>query len=212
MFKKWTQTEEETPFKKSDETPSEYSMKPSVPVKPIHNVSHQNNTLLKGSKLIGDIIVTCDLELSGEIQGNITSEKNSNIVIGGICRGNIDTREGSVEIDGELQGGNINAGNNVVIAGKFSGGEIKAKGKIQINGEFDGRLEADEIEIGPDSRGRGELVYRESISIAKGSKIEVKISQGQKELKLVKPEQEKKPKEVKSKPVVQEINEITTAQ
>jgi hypothetical protein len=40
----------------------------------------------------------------------------------------------------------------------------------------------------------------------------VKISQGQKELKLVKPEQEKKPKEVKPKPVVHEINEITTAQ
>ena len=69
--------------------------------------------------------------------------------------------------------------------------------------------QADEIEIGPDSHGRGELVYRESISIAKGAKIEAQISQGQKELKLVKPTQEKKTKEVK--PVVQEINEISTA-
>jgi cytoskeletal protein CcmA (bactofilin family) len=210
MFKKWTQPEEEKTLNKRDETTPEPAMKPALPARPVHNVSHQNNTLLKGSKLIGDIIVTCDLELSGEIQGNITSEKNSNIVIGGICRGNIDTKEGSVEIDGELQGGNINAGNNVVVAGKFSGGEIKARGKIQINGEFDGRLEADEIEIGPDSRGKGELVYRESISIAKGARIEAKVSQGQKELKLVKPEQEKKPKEMKPKPVVQEINEIST--
>jgi cytoskeletal protein CcmA (bactofilin family) len=209
MFKKWTQNEDENTLKNSYEIPAKHSVKQEVPKMPVRNVSHQSNTLLKGSKLIGNINVTCDLELSGEIQGNITSEKNSNIVIGGICRGNIDTKEGSVEIDGELQGGNITAGNNVVITGKFSGGEIAAKGKIQINGEFDGKLEADEIEIGPDSHGRGELVYRESISIAKGAKIEAQISQGQKELKLVKPVQEKKPKEVK--PVVQEINEISNA-
>jgi cytoskeletal protein CcmA (bactofilin family) len=209
MFKKWAQNEEENALHINGENPLEHTVKQEVHQAPVRNVSHQSNTLLKGSKLIGDITVTCDLELSGEIQGNITSEKNSNIVIGGICRGNIETKEGSVEIDGELRGGNINAGNNVVIAGKFTGGEIKAKGKIQINGEFDGKLEADEIEIGPDSHGRGELVYRESISIAKGAKIEAQISQGQKELKLVKPTQEKKTKEVK--PVVQEINEISTA-
>jgi len=209
MFKKWTQNEDENTVKNIDVILSEHSMKPAVPAMPVRNVSHQSNTLLKGSKLIGNINITCDLELSGEIQGNITSEKNSNIIIGGICRGNIETKEGSVEIDGELRGGNIIAGNNVVITGKFSGGEIKAKGKIQINGEFDGKLEADDIEIGPDSRGKGELVYRESISISKGAKIEAQISQGQKELKLVKPAQEKKPKEIK--PVVQEINEISTA-
>ncbi|KPK02211.1 MAG: hypothetical protein AMK71_03085 [Nitrospira bacterium SG8_35_4] len=208
MFKKWTQNDEDSTASNSHEIHTEKRMTPAVPAMPVRNVSHQSNTLLKGSKLIGDINVTCDLELSGEIQGNITSEKNSNIVIGGICRGNIETKEGSVEIDGELRGGNITAGNNVVIAGKFAGGEIKAKGKIQINGEFDGKLEADEIEIGPDSRGKGELVYRESISIAKGAKIEAQISQGQKELKLVKSTQEKKPKE--AKPVVQEINEISS--
>jgi len=207
MFKKWTHDEDEYALTNRDEIPAKQNVKPVVPAMSVRNVPQQSNTLLRGSKLIGNINVTCDLELSGEIQGNITSEKNSNIVIGGICRGNIDTKEGSVEIDGELQGGNITAGNNVVITGKFSGGEIKAKGKIQINGEFDGKLEADEIEIGPDSQGRGELVYRESISIAKGAKIEAHVSQGQKELKLVKPAQEKKPKEIK--PVVQEINEIS---
>jgi len=208
MFKKWTQNLTDTDVKKDGELPAEKNVnQTNVPAVPVRPASHQSNTLLKGSKLIGDIIVTCDLELSGEIQGNITSEKNSNIVIGGICRGNIDTKEGSVEIDGELKGGNINAGSNVVIAGKFSGGQIKAKGKIQINGEFEGRLEASEIEIGPDSRGRGELIYRESISIAKGAKIEAQISQGQNELKLVKPAQEKKAKE--AKPLIQEINEIS---
>ena len=207
MFKKWTQNEDENTGKNSDVILSEHSIKPVVSTRPVRNVSHQSNTLLKGSKLIGNINITCDLELSGEIQGNITSEKNSNMIIGGICRENIEKKEASVEISGELRGGNINAGNNVVITGKFSGGEIKAKGKIQINGEFDGKLEADEIEIGPDSCGKGELVYRESISISKGAKIEAQISQGQKELKLVKPSQEKKPKEVK--PVVQEINEIS---
>ncbi len=29
------------------------------------------NTILKGSKLIGDISVTCDLELDGDVEGNI---------------------------------------------------------------------------------------------------------------------------------------------
>ncbi|NOZ68200.1 MAG: hypothetical protein GXP46_02905 [Deferribacteres bacterium] len=36
------------------------------------------NTILKGSKLIGNINVTCDLELSGDVEGDIISEKNSN--------------------------------------------------------------------------------------------------------------------------------------
>jgi cytoskeletal protein CcmA (bactofilin family) len=181
---------------------------PAVPP-PVSATSHKSNTLLKGSKLIGDINVTCDLELSGEIQGNITSEKNSNIVIRGICRGNIETKEGNVDIDGELRDGNITAGSDVRIAGKFTGGEIKAKGKIQINGEFSGTLEADEIEIGPDARGKGELLYREFISIAKGAIVEVQVNQGQKELKLVKPAQDKKAHQVK--PVVQDIKEVSQA-
>ncbi len=149
------------------------------------------NTILKGSKLIGDITVSCDLELSGEIQGNITSEKNANIIIRGVCKGNIETREGNVDIEGELEGGNIIAGNNVTITGKFKGGEIRAKGKISINGEFSGKLEADEIEIGPDTKGNGEILYREYISIARGAKIEAHISQVSKELKLIKPQEER---------------------
>ncbi len=73
----------------------------------------------------------------------------------------------------------------VNISGKFSGGEIKAK-KIYINGEFSGKLEGDEIEIGPGASGSGELIYRESISISKGSRVEGQISRVTEELKLVK--------------------------
>jgi len=159
------------------------------------------NTILKGSKLIGDITVSCDLELSGEIQGNITSEKNANIIIRGICKGNIETREGNVDIEGELDGGNIVAGNNVTITGKFKGGEIRARGKISINGEFSGKLEADEIEIGPDTKGKGEILYREYISVARGAKIEAHISQVSKELKLIKPHEEKTSEHIKIKEV-----------
>ena len=46
------------------------------------------NKILKGSKLIGDINVTCDLELSGDVEGNITSLQKSNILIKGVgCYG-----------------------------------------------------------------------------------------------------------------------------
>jgi cytoskeletal protein CcmA (bactofilin family) len=82
------------------------------------------NKILKGSKLIGDINVTCDLELNGDVEGNITSKQNSNILIKGACKGNIETKEGSVEIEGELRGGNITAGKDVKISGKFKGGEV----------------------------------------------------------------------------------------
>ncbi|GBE03795.1 polymer-forming cytoskeletal [bacterium BMS3Abin09] len=176
MFKKWGQNSE-IKTEKPEEISKNISEKPII---------HEKNTILKGSKLIGDINVTCDLELSGEIEGNITSEQNSNIVIRGNCKGNISTREGNVVIDGELNSGDIIAGNNVKISGRFNGGEVKAKGKIHINGEFQGRLEADEIEIGPGASGNGELLYRECISIAKGAKIEGRISRIQEELKLVK--------------------------
>ena len=133
------------------------------------------NTILKGSKLTGDINVTCDVELSGDIEGNIKSEQNSKIVIKGTCKGMVEAREGSVYIEGELKGGNIIAGNNVNISGKFSGGEIKAK-KIYINGEFSGKLEGDEIEIGPGAQGNGKILYKEYISISKGAQIEAEIS------------------------------------
>lgn len=176
MFKKWGE-DSEGKTQKAEKT-SEH-----IPEKP---VIQEKNTILKGSKLIGDINVTCDLELSGEIEGNITSEQNSNIVIKGNCKGNISTKEGNVVIDGELNNGDIIAGNNVKISGKFNGGEVKAKGKIHINGEFQGKLEANEIEIGPGASGNGELLYRECISIAKGARVEGRISRVQEELKLVK--------------------------
>lgn len=204
MFKKWANENEENNINNNAESPLEG--KSNTPVLKQPGISpDKTNSILKGSKLIGDINVTCDLELSGEIHGNIISEKDSNIIIRGICKGNIETKEGSVNIEGELNGGNISAGNDVRISGKFSGGEIKANRRIQINGEFNGKLEADEIEIGPDSHGKGELLYREHISIAKGAKIEAQVMLTQKELKLVKPAEDKKANKVK--PVIQDISE-----
>ncbi len=149
-------------------------------------VSPSVNTILKGSKLIGDINVTYDLEVSGDVDGNITSMQNSNIVIKGVCKGNIATKEGSVEIEGELQGGNISAGKNVTISGKFNGGEVKAAGKIFIDGEFNGRLEGNDIEIGANSSGKGEIYYKEYISISKGARVDVQISQAKQGLQEVK--------------------------
>ena len=176
MFKKWGE-DSEVKTEKAEE------ISENIPERPI---AQEKNTILKGSKLIGDINVTCDLELTGDIEGNITSDLNSNIVIKGSCKGNISTKEGNVAIDGELRNGDIFAGNNVNISGRFNGGEVKAEGKIYINGEFQGRLEANEIEIGPGASGNGELLYRECISIAKGAKIDGQISRIQEELKLVK--------------------------
>jgi len=144
------------------------------------------NKILKGSKLTGDINVTCDLEVSGDVDGNITSMQNSNILIKGVCKGNIETKEGSVNIDGELQGGNITAGKDVKISGKFNGGEVKALGKIFVDGEFNGKLEGNDVEIGANSSGKGEIFYNEYISISRGAKIEVQISQAKKALKEVK--------------------------
>lgn len=146
----------------------------------------KTNTILKGNKVTGDINVSCDLELSGEVEGNITSEHNSNIVIQGTCNGNIKTRGGNVEIEGELLNGDIISGGDVKITGKFNGGTVKAKGKIYVNGEFSGKLESNEIEVGPDAQGKGELLYNEYISISRGAKVEAKISQVQEELKAVK--------------------------
>ena len=151
----------------------------------------RTNTILKGSKLTGDINITSDLELSGDVEGNIRSLQDSNIVLKGNCKGNIETKEGSVNIEGSLEGGNIIAGKEVRIMGKFSGGEIKAKNKIYIDGEFSGRLEANEIEIGSNASGKGELHYKDFISIAKGAKVNVQIGQLQPENKLVDNNQKK---------------------
>jgi cytoskeletal protein CcmA (bactofilin family) len=144
------------------------------------------NKILKGSKLLGDINVTCDLELSGDVEGNITSMQGSNILIKGLCKGNIETKDGSVDIEGELSSGNITAGKDVKITGKFNGGEVQAVGKIFIDGEFNGKLEGNEIEIGPNSVGKGEIFYKEYISISKGAKLEVQISQSREALREIK--------------------------
>jgi cytoskeletal protein CcmA (bactofilin family) len=146
---------------------------------------HRMNTILKGSKLTGDINITSDLELSGDVEGSIRSLQDSNIVLKGNCKGNIETKEGSVNIEGSLEGGDITAGKEVRVTGKFNGGEIKAKNKIYIDGEFNGRLEANEIEIGANAFGKGELHYKDFISIAKGAKVNVQIGQLQPELKAV---------------------------
>ncbi len=142
----------------------------------------QTNTILKGSKLIGDIIINYDLDLNGEVEGNITSEEDSNIVIKGTCNGNIETKGGNVEIEGEFINGDIIAGGDIKINGRFNGETVKAKGKIYVNGEFKGKLESNEIEIGPNAKGRGELLYSEYISISKGAEIEAQITKVQKEI------------------------------
>ncbi len=146
----------------------------------------KQNFILKGSKLTGDINVSYDLDLSGEIEGNISSNQNANIVIQGVCKGNIKTREGNVNIEGELNDGDIIAGGDVRITGKFNGGKVKAEGKIYINSEFNGKLEGNEIEVGSNAKCKGELFYKEHISISKGAKVEVKINQIKEELKAVK--------------------------
>jgi cytoskeletal protein CcmA (bactofilin family) len=160
--------------------------------------------------LTGDINVSYDLQLSGEVQGNIHAEKSSSIAIKGVCRGDIRTEEGNVNLEGELSDGDILSGGDVRITGKFNGGRIEAKGRIYVNGEFDGKLEGNEIEIGSNSQGKGELFYRDSISIARGAKVEVQINHIKEEIEVEK-EPEKEPEDVK---VVLELpsndeNEIT---
>ena len=89
-------------------------------------ISQKANTIMKGSKLTGDINVSCDMELSGEVEGNINSDSNSNIVIQGICKGNIRTKEGSVTIEGELIGGDIVAGSMAPMSGERGFGDISS--------------------------------------------------------------------------------------
>jgi cytoskeletal protein CcmA (bactofilin family) len=177
----------------------------AVPVRPSGSAARSSsvNKILKGSKLTGDINVTCDLELSGDVEGNITSMQDSNILIKGVCKGNIETKEGSVNIEGELRGGNITAGKDVKITGKFNGGEVKAVGKIFVDGEFSGKLEGNDVEIGANSSGKGEIFYKEYISISRGAKVEAQISQSKEALKEVKTPT--KTKAVEKTPVQQSI-------
>lgn len=193
MFKKREPNNEDTQRNNDEQRPANYTPKQK-------RLQQQDiNTILKGSKLTGDINVSYDLELSGEVEGNIHAEKNSSIAIKGVCRGDIRTEEGSVNIDGELSDGDILSGGDVMITGKFNGGRIEAKGKIYVNGEFDGKLEGNEIEIGASSQGRGELFYRDAISIARGAKVEVQINQIESidDKKETEKEPEKEPEDVK---------------
>jgi cytoskeletal protein CcmA (bactofilin family) len=194
MFEKWgSDSEVEVTNGNGDKTTKSDSpagVETQAAENKVHNIKpatalKSSNTILKGSKLTGDINITNDLELSGEVEGSIKSIKDSNIILKGTCKGNIDTKGGSVYIEGSLEGGSIDAGNEVSVTGNFNGTSIKAVNRIYVNGEFSGRLEANEIEIGPKAVGKGELHYKELISIAKGAKVDVQIGQSQPELKMV---------------------------
>jgi cytoskeletal protein CcmA (bactofilin family) len=134
------------------------------------------NTICKGNKVTGNMVISQDLQMNGDIEGNITAENNASIFIKGTCKGNIDAKGGSVEIEGEMSGGNITAGGYVNVTGKFSGGKIRAKDKIHINGEFAGNLESNEVELGAAARGKGEILYKETLCIQKGAKMEGKVT------------------------------------
>ena len=138
------------------------------------------NTVLRGSKITGDIKVSCDMDVSGEIQGNITSEGEANIHIQGTCNGSVETKKGNIIISGQLNNGNIVSGGNVTITGTFKGGEVCAQEKLYVDGTFEGKIVANEVEVGPQTQGKGEIVYGEFISIARGARIEAKVTQGKK--------------------------------
>jgi cytoskeletal protein CcmA (bactofilin family) len=184
MLKKWvseknnvnTDSFEKDPSKDIDETTGNMTFDKRTENRKV-------NHILKGCKVTGDVNVTCDLEVTGEVDGNITAKDNSNIVIKGSCNGNIESGTGDVDIRGELRSGNITTGGNVSIAGKFTGGEVKAKGKIFVNCEITGRLEGNEIEIGANAHVKGELFYKEYISVSRGAKVEVHLCRIQEESK-----------------------------
>jgi cytoskeletal protein CcmA (bactofilin family) len=154
------------------------------------------NTIFKGSKITGNMVVSQDLQMNGDLEGNITAENNASIFIRGTYKGNIDAKGGSVEIEGEMSGGNISAGGYVKVTGKFLGGKIQAKDKIHINGEFTGHLESNEVELGAAARGKGEILYKETLCIQKGAKMEGKVTRAEAERM---PGQERKP-ELKEEP------------
>jgi cytoskeletal protein CcmA (bactofilin family) len=159
------------------------------------------NAICKGCKVTGNMVVSQDLQMSGDLEGNITAENNASIFIKGTCKGNIDAKGGSVEIEGEMSGGNISAGGYVKVTGKFLGGKIQAKDKIHINGEFTGSLESNEVELGSAARGNGEILYKETLCIQKGAKMEGKVTRVEAERipgPERKPERKEEPKPKKS--------------
>src|SRR5512143_2193244 len=145
-------------------------------VSPVKAAEQGINTICKGSKITGNMVISQDLQMNGDIEGNITAENNASIFIKGTCKGNIDAKGGSVEIEGEMSGGNINAGGYVKVTGKFLGGKIQAKDKIHINGEFTGSLESNEVELGSAARGKGEILFKEAICIQRGAQMEGKVT------------------------------------
>ncbi len=164
----------------------------------VKTVEQGINSIDKGSKVTGNTVVNQDLMVNGDIEGNITAENNASIFVRGTCKGNIETKGGSVEIEGEMSGGNISAGGYVNVTGKFLGGKIQAKDRIHINGEFTGSLESNEVELGSAARGKGEILYKETLCIQKGAKVEGKVSRADTERK---PEPERNP-ERKEEPKV----------
>src|SRR5512143_4347166 len=145
-------------------------------VSPVKAAEQGINAIFKGSKITGNMVISQDLQINGDIEGNITAENNASIFIKGTCKGNIDAKGGSVEIEGEMSGGNISAGGYVKVTGKFLGGKIQAKDKIHMNGEFTGSLESNEVELGSAARGKGEILFKEAICIQRGTKLDGKVT------------------------------------
>jgi cytoskeletal protein CcmA (bactofilin family) len=159
------------------------------------NADQGINSICKGSKVTGNMAISQDLQMNGDIEGNITADNNASIFIKGICKGNIDAKGGSVEIEGEMSGGNISAGGYVKVTGKFLGGRIQAKDKIHINGEFTGSLESNEVELGAATRGKGEILYKKTLCIHQGAIMEGKVTRtGAERI----PDQKEEPKPKKS--------------
>jgi len=158
------------------------------------------NTICKGSKVTGNIVTSEDLQMNGDLEGNITADNNASIFIHGTCKGNIDAKGGSVEIEGEMSGGNISAGGYVKVNGKFLGGKIQAKDKIHMNGEFTGSLESNEVELGAAARGKGEILYKETLCIQQGAKMEGKVTRAGAEPKPTPMQEQKTELKEESKP------------
>lgn len=179
-------------FKKREEDTDSINLDYTVMNTVESGAKEKMNTILKGSRLTGNITISCDLELDGDIEGNITAEKNACISIKGTCRGNINTQGGSVSIIGEMESGDIISGGDVKITGTFRGGKIEAQGKISVDGEFHGKLQGRSIEIGAGTKGQGEMIYKEHISVSQGAKV-----QGQLTCSDTKDTVQKKPAETK---------------
>jgi cytoskeletal protein CcmA (bactofilin family) len=204
MLKKWAKDNNGSTDSFEKESPEDISKQTEIMKSAEHTHERKVNTILRGSKVTGDINVSGDLVLNGDVEGNITAREDSNILIKGSCKGNIKTGRGNVDVRGELQGGNISTEGNVSISGKFTGGEVKAGGKIYVNCEFTGRLEANEIEIGAHAHIKGKLFYKEFITVSRGAKVEVHLCKMLEEKKEGYKTPEKKV--VDLKPPVQELS------